>query len=54
MPQGNTGTETQQQDGTASQTGQGNKAAMLPETQGNAVETPQPEPMAYTVVKVTL
>lgn len=51
MPQGNTGTETQQQDGTASQTGQGEQSGNASETQGNAVETPQPEPMAYTVVK---
>ena len=49
--QGNTGTEMQQQDGTASQTGQGEQSGNASETQGNAVETPQPEPMAYTVVK---
>ena len=51
MSQGNTGTEMQQQDGTASQTGQGEQSGNASETQGNAVETPQPEPMAYTVVK---
>ena len=51
MSQGNTGTEMQQQDGTASQTGQGEQSGNAAETQGNAVETPQPEPMAYTVVK---
>ena len=51
IPQGNTGTETQQPDGTASQTGQEGQSGNASEAQSNAVETQQPEPMAYTVVK---
>lgn len=51
MQQGNTGTETKPQDGSASQTEQGEQSGNASEVQSNAVETPQPEPMAYTVVK---